>query len=397
MAGSKGRFARVVSALLVVPLLSATLALAVQTASTAPAVASAPPNRLDDNRSAGFSIALQVVVDLIAPFLCPPILCTVDIGGRVMPQPEIQTVFWDDDWDAHNPNSPTKATINDFMTKIVESSYLDRAGQYDVGPGTFGEENTASGLCPSPPSGAVDFTDLLLWITCEVQVPGTGVPFPDDNKIYAIYLPEGVTVTGAIGATCQAGGAAAFHAWSVSIVPDPQILNPLHTKAEGFPFVVIPAQCALSGSPQATLDNMTELFSHELVEAALDPFPPTGWIDNSQDATIEQWTSVGEPADICQLGPNSEVPTPPVRGSAGFMVATYWSNVDNACVGGPIVDLSVTKSGPSTPVLAGTSVIYDITVTNNGPDDMPDAHVTDTIPAGTSFGGATVPCSPSGP
>src|SRR4051794_4317472 len=271
-------------------------AVAVTAAVESPASAGAPPNRLDDNRSAAYGLALQAVIDLVAPFVCPPEpVCGVDIGGRVMPHPQIEAVYWDNDWDAHNLNSPTRATINDFMTKIVGSSYLDRANQYGVTRGTFDEENGPSSLCASPPSGPVDFSDLVLWITCEVQLVGTGVSFPDDNKIYAIYLPEGVTVTGAVGATCVAGGSAAFHAWSGAITPDPQFYNPLHYKVEGFPFIVIPAQCALSGSPTATLDSMTELFTHELIEAALDPFAPTGWIDNSQGPDITQWTSVGEP------------------------------------------------------------------------------------------------------
>jgi hypothetical protein len=74
------------------------------------------------------------------------------------------------------------------------------------------------------PSGATDFLSFQAWITCEVQAPFTGVPFPDDDTIYAVFLPEGVTITGAIGADCV--GSAAFHGWSAVAVPDPILINP---------------------------------------------------------------------------------------------------------------------------------------------------------------------------
>ena len=360
-----------VTALVVVVGLSS----AVIVASSSAANAGTPPNRLDDNRSAAIPIAATALIDLFAPFVCPPIACTgVNIGGRDEGSPKIESLYWDDNWDAHNPNSPSRATIDNYMSAIVGSDYMDPANQYGVSRGSFDKDNQSSSLCGTrAASGATSFGSLVGWVTCEVQAPFTGVPLPDDNTIYAVYVPEGVTITGDINATCNP--TTAFHVWSAAVVPDPNLLNPFAFKIEGFPFLLIPAQCAVvSGDPTTTLKNFTENFSHELIEGALDPFAPTGWIDNSQNSSIQNLTSVGEPADICQNNPMfSEVPTPPVLGSAGFWVSTYWSNADNRCV--PTVPTSTSLATSGSPSVYGQVVNLTATVDSIPSGDTPAGNV----------------------
>ena len=43
-------------------------------------------------------------------------------------------------------------------------------------------------------------------------------------------------------------------------------------------------------------------------------------------------------------------------------------------------DLAIAKSDSPDPVYAGSNVRYTIVVTNNGPDDVTGAHVTDIVP-----------------
>jgi Bacterial Ig-like domain (group 3)/Divergent InlB B-repeat domain len=303
--------------------------------------AGAAPNRLDDNRGNGFTIAGEVLIQAAVSALCPiPGFCGVNVGARVESHPNVFDVYWDDNWDADNPNSPTVGQIDNMVSTLAGSSYLDPASQYGVSRGSLIGSHQAT-ACGGRPSGSVSFTDLLAYITCEVQVPFTGVPYPDDNTEYALFLPEGTTVSGAIGANCQPGGAAAFHAWSAAFTitfitifgiptPIPQLT------LEGYPFTVVPASCALTntGTPiHNVLDGTSELFSHEFAEASLDPFPPTGWIDDSQFDinNLPQVFSTGEPADICEQSSKLQ-PTTPVRMTDGLVVGTYWSNADNACV-----------------------------------------------------------------
>jgi len=59
-------------------------------------------------------------------------------------------------------------------------------------------------------------------------------------------------------------------------------------------------------------------------------------------------------------------------------------------VTGPQADLSITKADQADPVSVGGNIVYTIDVLNNGPADVSNATVTDSIPAGTSFVSATV-------
>jgi uncharacterized repeat protein (TIGR01451 family) len=54
-------------------------------------------------------------------------------------------------------------------------------------------------------------------------------------------------------------------------------------------------------------------------------------------------------------------------------------------------DLVVTKTGTPDPVLAGSNLIYTITVTNDGPDAAADVTLTDDLPASTAFVSFTAP------
>jgi uncharacterized repeat protein (TIGR01451 family) len=56
-------------------------------------------------------------------------------------------------------------------------------------------------------------------------------------------------------------------------------------------------------------------------------------------------------------------------------------------------DLSVVKVGPVGPVLTGSQLTYEITVTNAGPDAAEDVEVTDDLPTGLGFVSASHGCS----
>jgi uncharacterized repeat protein (TIGR01451 family) len=59
-------------------------------------------------------------------------------------------------------------------------------------------------------------------------------------------------------------------------------------------------------------------------------------------------------------------------------------------------DLSITKADTTDPAVAGTSVTYDVAVTNAGPAEARDVVVSDQLPAGTTLATSSVPCSPIG-
>jgi hypothetical protein len=103
-------------------------------------------------------------------------------AGVVVRNPKIVNLYWDGNWDGDNP-SFHRSSIDSFTRDLVGNShYLATAGQYGVGTASFGGSFTPSWLCgASRPGSILNSVDLAAWVTCEVLVPGTGVPFPDIN------------------------------------------------------------------------------------------------------------------------------------------------------------------------------------------------------------------------
>lgn len=60
-----------------------------------------------------------------------------------------------------------------------------------------------------------------------------------------------------------------------------------------------------------------------------------------------------------------------------------------------LVNLSITKTGSSNPVAAGSGLNYLLTITNSGPSQASGVIVTDTLPAGVTFSTASPDCSNS--
>jgi uncharacterized repeat protein (TIGR01451 family) len=355
--------------------------------SAAPAAAGTPPNRLDDNRgNLGIQAAINAFVSLppIDLFFIPtPLLLPPPIGPltpRVLGHPNIHNVFWDDNWNDHHSGAFSTDSIDAMTQKLVDSNYFDFAGQYGVGHASFDGSDTAGGLlnpCSSNPGSTTDFVSILGFIECETSIFPTGVPSPTPgpfggDDLYVVYLPKGTTIDNfGINKSCDSFGAYHFMGTTITLLGGAQVT-----------FAAVPLDCA-NGDP----DQLSELASHEIIEASTDPNVGMGWIDDSKfDITnLTPLLTEGEAADICEsIG---DVPTDPVRVNNGVMVGTYWSNADNACVPFPTADLELTKSDSPDPVAAGEQLFYTLSVTNHGPNDVPDVSVTDHLPSQVQFQG----------
>lgn len=405
-----------------------------------PALASQPPNLLDDNRddtalSITESALFTTAIGLLG-FSVNPLIGTylpVDITGRVLAHPKIHNLYLDDDWDAHNPDAPTSAQLDAFTRELAASHYLDGASQYGVHAAEFTGSHGRSLLCSplQPRLDRAEFVELLAWVSCEVSfsppVPGlipplTGVPQTNDDALYVIYLPRSMDIVdggcGSLSGVHFFGAAPNFKFLDVFGIPLP-IPVPY---AQTFAYAVIPTKCA-SGDVQGIRDHITEAASHEIIESATDPLVGTGWMNNivtGSDGnilslTIDQLSNVGldlragEVADICELGgtpgppafqhPTSAVTLPVTDPSLDnrIKVAPYWSNADarahasdpnfNACV--PFLPTSkVTFGSPNFTGPGGKYITSATTVTidaTDGGDNTPAASVSfRSYPAGAT-------------
>jgi uncharacterized repeat protein (TIGR01451 family) len=83
------------------------------------------------------------------------------------------------------------------------------------------------------------------------------------------------------------------------------------------------------------------------------------------------------------------------QNSGGFNLTTGWAPYSVASsFEAADADLAVTKSGPAT-IIAGTTISYTVTVTNNGLSDAQSVTLTDTLPAGTTFVSETQSSGPA--
>ena len=253
--------------------------------------------------------------------------------GPVLAHPTIHNLYFDTDWDSHNPAAINRQNIDDFTQSLVSSNYFAKASQYGVGDASFSKSHEASILCPVPIIGGVtDFLSITAWMACMTQ-PGpvpftmlTGIPAPDGNTVYAVYIPTGTQINDVAFSSCGSFGA--YHFFGSTLVWQLTLLGPVLVP-QSYAYTVVPAQCAVEGDHDHPLDGISDLASHELIEAATDPIILAGWINNSKFGFNADILKEGEAADICfDMGLSQ------VRLTNGLLVAPYWSNAnpDGACV-----------------------------------------------------------------
>jgi len=342
------------------------------------------PNLLDDNRgnvglAALETVAFNAALAVLAPIFLNPVSPAFSypgtiLDGRVLANPEIHNLYMDSDWDAHNPDAPTRAQLDALTQELANSGYFSAAGQYGVGSATFTGSHQREALCGlfEPVGGSAEFVQILAWVTCmagynpfsappSLLPPGTldpisGVPEGNDNSLYVVYLPRDVEIV--------EGGCGSFKAYHFfAAVPDMRFVFPSPVPlpvSQTIAFAVVQTKCLSGSTSQELRNNIFNAATHEIIEAATDPLVATGWINTSvvseaegddffdqiaaSFSAIEIDLRVGEAADICQFGgtqtdpPASQRSTPPIPiptsdPSLGgfFLVAPYWSNNPEGC------------------------------------------------------------------
>lgn len=147
--------------------------------------------------------------------------------------------------------------------------------------------------------------------------------------------------------------------------------------------------------------------SNLVAQSGGEPLIQDTYVRDLAAATTER-TSVATNGDNATFrGFDTHVGTGPV--SADGLVSLMVTNADNLQAGDdnlnqdvfardrrPAADLALTMTDAPDPVAARGTVTYTLTVANQGPGQAPGAAVTDTLPAGVTFSGASAGCSQAG-
>jgi hypothetical protein len=221
-------------------------------------------------------------------------------GGLLLRNAHLYLIYWGAAWAASA--SPSASQVTAAVRTILASHYMDGLAQYHgIGPATITGQRVVSSSDPPPAFADSDIAGLIFELIEAGTIPD---PADDPRLIYFVFLPAGVRSVrdGVIGEHSY------FAYLDLDAVP----------AGSGFPLGN--AHYAWVGN-DGTLDSVTTVFSHELVESTTDP---EGDGITGAEGTCEEgaWCEIG---DVCN---RTEV-------LDGVRVQSYWSQSDGACIVSP--------------------------------------------------------------
>ena len=252
-----------------------------------------------------------------APFAAPP--TAVSSGGPVMAHPRFVPVTFSND------DSADAAASVDFTQKVGATAYWSALSEYGVGAGSATAVVALTETAPATLSDA----DIQTWLAGKLNANTAAWPTPDANTLYVLYYPVSTTITIPDGAGGNATSCNQFGAYHSNITLDASHSN------MNVAYAVIP-RCVTFG-PLSGIDAITGPVSHELVEAATDPFPQTSPAYQYVDDGDLAWVFVlggGEIGDLCaqQLTSFTKFAELP-----DYTVQRFWSNASAAAGHDPCV------------------------------------------------------------
>jgi hypothetical protein len=244
------------------------------------------------------------------PAFTPDVPTIVSEGGPVLSNMRLVTVTW--------PGDENAAVFEAFGDAIGSSSYWRQINsEYGVGGVQSGAENHVR-LTSAPPAAMTD-GQIRSFLGTQIGASPSALPPPTSQTLYALYLSKQTTLMYGNIDACMAG-VGGYH-------------NETTANGVRFAYAVLP-QCPIFG-----YGNVLMSASHELNEAATDPFPGTNPAYDSFDADHLAYSYFNqqqeEVGDACEFFPSSfYMETDP---SFSYYIQRQWSNASaraghNPCV-----------------------------------------------------------------
>ncbi len=212
-----------------------------------------------------------------------------DHGGPVIPHVRLILVFWGSWWNSTSA-VPSVGQVTDAVVNILTGPYMSSLAQYrGIGSGFLQSSivvSAAIGNSPASPPASFSNSDVATLLTNMLAAGLMPGPATDAELLYMVMLPPGATQPGLLGEHTYAG---------------------VNNTNLHFGWV------ANGGS----LESVTWVFSHELVESCTDP---EGSAITGTGCNQGGWCEIG---DVC-TGNTAVI--------NGVTVQRYWSQADQACV-----------------------------------------------------------------
>jgi hypothetical protein len=210
----------------------------------------------------------------------------VDNGGSVLANVKVYLVYWGSAWE--RTPIPSAGDITNCVTSILSGPYMLALAQYrGIGSGTL---YGTTQVTVSDPPGTFSNDDVGNLIKGLVDAKTVPTPGEVDQLLYFVIMPAGVSSN------------------------QPGVIGEHFSFAEN----ILCAWVMNNG----TLDYVTTIFSHELVEACTNP-KGDGFQMNAPGHCM------ASPFNWCEIGDLCEGTT---RILNGVVVQAYWSESDQECV-----------------------------------------------------------------
>jgi hypothetical protein len=247
------------------------------------------------------------------------------------------------DWNSAVPN---QTDYGNFYAAVTQSEYVDWLSEYNtsnpvqsIGRGSYWGQYVDT-------QTTTNVTDAQIQTAISNAISQGKVPAANNNELYMVHFPAGVSITAADGSqSCASNGFCAYHGTFLR-------------GAQDVYYAVIPDMsggCASGCGTSTKLNNTTANASHQLGESITDAAvglattigPPLAWYDSTN----------GEIGDIC----NAQQGTI----ASGWVVQKLWSNQQGACIVSKTSpapsDFSIAMSPSSHTIAAGgASITYTI-------------------------------------
>ena len=257
----------------------------------------------------------------------------VAVGNDVMKQPKVVPIYWGN---TILGNSELKLAFDQFFAELLNSSYVDRLAQYNVGQPLILPSHVIGGTSTNVTSSDVA-NQLTAWFKNDT-IPTPQPPSDAPNWYYVILAPPGATVGSA--------GECGYHSSSLLSINAGSLLPIPIDQAWGLVYFPPPAAGATSAS---VVNSVCYCLVHEMFEAFTNP-RGQGW-------SVNVAASGGNAGQNCEIGDLCE--TKPFHNVGRWSVETYWSNQDQACVGAFAPDW-VSLGAPTSGVLGSPVVGHNL-------------------------------------
>lgn len=251
------------------------------------------------------------------------------LAGPISEHPAIWAFYWGAGFADHLDyvgalNRGLENMVGDQFADPNSSAFFGPLGQYGVHRGRFLGYQVISDDNPDSSIGSWNFFDVQWFVISHrwgSDAPHYWWKYSDQDPIFAIFVD---------GSKVDSGSWYGYHFFA----PTEGVLFSFLVHAAMPYFIVkVPRLDSLTHSRDTrefrdAVDTATARASHELVEAATDPYPFTSWADPLKEPIWEE----GEVADICQQGNHTPWGKATRVLQYGTAFSPYWSNSAEACV-----------------------------------------------------------------